>query len=144
VGSRVVIGPRFSGGGFYPRANYIGLGGYFGFGGAWGYPYYANWGLPYYSSVSYAPYPPPPPPVVTPNVIRREIPNPRMLYRAADYYLIAFTDKTIRAALSYTVEGDQIRWVTLEHEEMTAPLSTVDRRFSEQINRDRGVRFLLP
>ena len=65
-------------------------------------------------------------------------------YRGADFYLIAFTDHTIRAALTYTVEGDQIRYTTREHEERTAPLSDVDVRFSEQINRDRRVEFKLP
>ena len=65
-------------------------------------------------------------------------------YRAADYYLIAFADHTIRAAVSYTVDGDQIRYTTREHEERTAPLSSVDVRFSEQINRDRRVEFRLP
>ena len=65
-------------------------------------------------------------------------------YRAADYYLIAFNDHTIRAAVSYTVEGDQIRYTTREHEEKTAPLASVDVLFSEQINRDRRVEFRLP
>lgn len=65
-------------------------------------------------------------------------------YRAADYYLIAFDDHTIRAAISYTVDGDQIRYTTREHEEKTAPLASVDVRFSEQINRDRRVEFRLP
>jgi hypothetical protein len=65
-------------------------------------------------------------------------------YRAADYYLIAFDDHTIRAALSYSVDGDQIRYTTREHEEKTAPLSSVDVRFSEQVNRDRRVEFRLP
>jgi hypothetical protein len=58
--------------------------------------------------------------------------------------LIAFTDHTIRAAISYRVDGDTIRWTTREHEEMQAPLASVDRRFSEQINRDRRVDFRLP
>lgn len=65
-------------------------------------------------------------------------------YREADYYLIAFNDHTIRAALSYWVEGDEIHWISRDHEEKQAPLSTVDRRFSEQINRDRRVEFKLP
>jgi hypothetical protein len=39
------------------------------------------------------------------------------------------------------VDGDQIAWTTREHVEKRAPLSTVDRRFSEQINRDRHVEF---
>jgi len=61
-----------------------------------------------------------------------------------DYYLIAFSDHSIRAAISYTVDGDTIHWTTREHEQMQAPLSSVDRRFSEQINRDRHVEFRLP
>ena len=65
-------------------------------------------------------------------------------YRPADFYLIAFNDHTIQAALSFRVEGDQIVYTTREHEEKRAPLSSVDRRFSEQINRDRRVDFRLP
>jgi hypothetical protein len=61
-----------------------------------------------------------------------------------DFYLIAFEDHTIQAAVSFRMEGDEIYWVTREHEEKHAPLSTVDRRFSEQINRDRRVEFKLP
>ncbi len=65
-------------------------------------------------------------------------------YRRPDYYLIAFNDHTIQAAVSFSVDGDQIRWTTREHVEKSAPLSSVDRRFSEQINRDRHVDFHLP
>ena len=65
-------------------------------------------------------------------------------YRGADYYLIAFNDHTIQAALSFHVEGDTLHFTTMQHEERTAPLSSVDRRFSEQINRDRRVQFQLP
>ncbi len=64
-------------------------------------------------------------------------------YRKADYYLIAFADHTIQAALSYRVEGDTIFWTTREHEERHAPLSSVDRRFTEQMNRDRHVEIRL-
>ncbi len=65
-------------------------------------------------------------------------------YQAADFYLIAFNDHTIRAALSYSVQGRQIHWTSREHVEMDAPISSVDQRFSEQINRDRHVEFRLP
>jgi len=65
-------------------------------------------------------------------------------YRRADYYLIAFNDHTIQAALTYHVEGDQIYWTTREHEERHAPISSVDRRFTEQMNRDRRVEIRLP
>jgi hypothetical protein len=41
-----------------------------------------------------------------------------------------------------TVDGDLIRWIPRDGgAEQTAPLSSVDRRFSEQINRDRRVDF---
>ena len=92
--------------------------------------------------------PAPPAPPQRPTVINQTIGDNAApsgsFYRAADYYLIAFNDHTIRAALSYTVDGDQIRYTTREHEEKTAPLSSVDVRFSEQINRDRRVEFRLP
>jgi hypothetical protein len=58
--------------------------------------------------------------------------------------LIAFNDHGIQAALSYGVEGDSIHWVSREHEEKSAPLSRVDRGFSEQLNRERQVEFRLP
>jgi hypothetical protein len=66
------------------------------------------------------------------------------VYREADYYLIAFNDHTIRAAVSYWVEGDEIHWISREHEHKHAPLSSVDRSFSEQINRDSRVEFKVP
>ena len=69
--------------------------------------------------------------------------SPDSFYRAPDYYLIAFDDHTIRAAASYRIEGGEIYWTSREGEQMQAPLSSVDRRFSEQINRDRRVAFPL-
>ena len=65
-------------------------------------------------------------------------------YRTPDFYLIAFTNHTIQAAVSFSVEGDTLRYTPREHGEKTAPLSTVDVRFSQQINRDRHVEFKMP
>jgi hypothetical protein len=66
-------------------------------------------------------------------------------YRDADFYLIVFTDHNIRAAQSFQVVGDQIEWTPKEGGAVQrAPLSSVDKRFSEQINRDRRVQFQLP
>jgi len=45
--------------------------------------------------------------------------------------------------VSFSVVGDTIYWTTREHVDKQAPLSTVDRRFSEQLNRDRRVEFKL-
>jgi hypothetical protein len=61
-----------------------------------------------------------------------------------NYYLIAFTSHTIESATAYKVEGGQIHWVTLDGQEKQAPLSSVDMKFSRQLNRDRNVDFQLP
>ena len=167
-GNTFVRGGRFGNtrffGGRYYYPSFYGFG--FGYGG---YPYYpysyypysydpyyygSSYGAPYYdnayydngyydNNVGYAQQAPP-------TVINQKIGTPSTaapsgsFYRAADYYLIAFDDHTIRSALSYSVDGDQLRYTTREHEEKTAPLSSVDVRFSEQINRDRRVEFRLP
>lgn len=59
-------------------------------------------------------------------------------------YLIAFTDHTIRAAISYRIEGNTLHYTTAEREEKEAPLNTVDRGLSMQLNRERQVPFQLP
>jgi hypothetical protein len=61
-----------------------------------------------------------------------------------DYYMIAFNDGSIQAALAYSVDGDILRWTTRNHLEKRAPVAAVDRYFSEQLNRDRRVEFRLP
>jgi hypothetical protein len=58
-------------------------------------------------------------------------------------YLIAFNDHVIRAALAYWVDGETLHYITLRREERLAPLATVDRDFSSQLNRERRVSFLL-
>lgn len=59
-------------------------------------------------------------------------------------YLIAFTDHTIRAAISYRVDGSTLHYTTAEREDKEAPLNTVDRALSMQLNRERQVPFQLP
>ena len=59
-------------------------------------------------------------------------------------YLIAFKDHIIRAASSYSVSGNTLHYVTLEHEAKDVPLDSVDRAFSAQLNRERHVPFQLP
>ncbi len=153
-GSRVVINRGFG----FGRSFYPGL--YFGYG--YGYPYYDPFYYdpyyydPYYGGSAY--YAPSYPTYVDPaqnsgpTVINQTIgtgtspsgATSGAFYRPADYYLIAFNDHTIRAAISFRVDGNQILYTTREHEEKSAPLDTVDRRFSEQVNRDRRVEFRLP
>jgi len=59
-------------------------------------------------------------------------------------YLVAFKDHSIAAAAAYWVDGRTLHYVTLQHEEKTAPLDSVDRDFSLQLNRERRVQFQLP
>jgi hypothetical protein len=107
-----------------------------------GAPQYAPQGSPQYTPQSY--------PQNTQNyALPQPAPTPRSVgtqpfYRTPDFYLIAFTDHTMQAALSFNVEGDTIHYTTREHVERTAPLSSVDVRFSQQINRDRHVDFKMP
>jgi hypothetical protein len=126
----------------------------------WGYPYYYGAGYynPYYYDPYYygAPAYPAYAPAVTyaapavtygaPAVTYAAPAAPATTYyRAADFYLIAFNDHSIRAAQSFQVRGDQLEWTPKEGgAALTAPLASVDKRFSEQINRDRRVRFVLP
>ena len=59
-------------------------------------------------------------------------------------YLIAFKDHSIRPALSYSVTGNTLDYVTLDHEDKQVPLDSVDRDLSRQLNRERRVAFNLP
>ena len=72
---------------------------------------------------------------------RRSSPPPAA---ATTIYLLAFTDHVIRAAEAYWVDGKTLHYITLEHEQKQAPLDTVDRDLSLQLNRERHVAFSLP
>jgi hypothetical protein len=158
VGNRFVnrrfVNGRFFNSGFFP-------GFYFGYGG-YGYPYYYPYSYPYYDASYYDPgyydpnyYPGPydgyagyPAVQPAPTVINQSIPAAAVqgesFYRAPDYYLIAFNDHTIQAAITFTVENNnELCFTTREHVQKRVPLSSVDLRFSEQINRDRRVEFRL-
>jgi hypothetical protein len=145
---------------------YYGYSPYYGYGYGYGYPYdsygygyqdynpgydygYPAGGNNYGYTSGGAPQAPQAPQPGPPVVIQNYAPpansgQQQGFYRAPDYYLIAFTDHTIQAAIAFHVEGDQIFWTTRERVDRQAPLSTVDRSFSAQINRDRRVQFNLP
>jgi hypothetical protein len=59
-------------------------------------------------------------------------------------YLIATKDQVIRAAAAYWVDGNTLHYFTLQREEKQIPLDSVDRAFSQQLNRERNVQFQLP
>lgn len=119
---------------------------------AWGYPSYTS----YVPAQVYAP--PAPPVVITQQYATPVIRDSSPLIRpyvapepvnqpAADrsaIYLIAFTDNVIRPAMAYWVEGGTLHYLGLDHKQRQAPLDTVDRGFSTQLNRERRVPFRLP
>jgi hypothetical protein len=134
-------------GGYYGGYGFRGYG--FGLGFGYGYPYYYGAGYydpyyydPYYYAAPAATYVQPAAPVT---YAAAPAATPAPYYRQADYFLIAFTDHTIRAAQSFQVVGDQLEWTPKEGGAVQrASLASVDKRFSEQINRDRRVKFALP
>jgi len=149
--------------GYYPWYGYGYWPGYWG--GYYSYPY-GYYGYYDYSDPPVYEYnpppqttviqPPPPPPsynlYVAPNQGGYDqygqpiaaAPAPAETPGRSPIYLIAFKDHTIRAAESYSVSGDTLHYVTLEHQEKQAPLESVDRGLSAQLNRERHVAFALP
>ncbi len=145
---------------------------YSGFSYGWGYPYYGwDYGYSYpsysypaysypaysYASPSYAPQSPVV--VVNEQPAAYTTPPPARDYRddsgnqaedrsPAPYrqpvYKIALQDHRILSALAYWVKDGTFHYVTTEHELKELPIPAVDRRFSEQLNRDLGLSFRLP
>jgi hypothetical protein len=112
----------------------------YGYGTSYGYPsgggYYDGPDYDYSSPAPNQNYAPPTPPSGGSQA--------DSYYRRPDYFLIAFADHTIQAVTTYRVEGDQLYYTTRDNVERHVPLASVDRRFSEQSNRDRRVQFQLP
>jgi hypothetical protein len=154
------------GGGYY--GNYYSPYFYSGYGLGYGYwPWYGDYGYSSYPAYSYPVYQPSPnvtvvyaPPAAAPATVYveragpstrqrdeygQEIQRPRSAPDSdSSIYLIAFRDHSIFAAVAYWAEGGTLHYVTQEHEQKQAPLSTVDRDLSDKLNRERGVAFSLP
>src|ERR1019366_9450217 len=165
-------GGGFRGGGYGGYGGYYGsyYSPYFysGYGLGYGYsPWYSDYGYNSYPDYSYPVYQSSPnvtvvyaPPAPAPSTVYLERPNPATREydqygqqtnrptssadSAAPVYLIAFRDHSIRAAAAYWAEGGTLHYVTLEHEQKQAPLNTVDRDLSGQLNRERRIAFSLP
>jgi len=138
----------------------------FGYGRYGGYGYggfYGGYYEPFYDSGYYPStepggsnmtvvYPPPaaPPPVVitqTAHPVIHEYTQPEDYGAPPEreghpiLYLIAFRDNTIRAAMTYWVEDGTLHYLDKDHKEKQAPLASVDRDLSAQLNRERHVPF---
>jgi hypothetical protein len=83
------------------------------------------------------------PPVV---VILRGRPAPQEEYEPTRQitYLIAFKNDGIRVADQYWVSGRTLYYLTPDHQRRTAPVDSVDRTLSRQLNSEQNVAFILP
>ena len=127
---------------------------YSGYGYGYGYPYAPGpnvtvIGAPYAEPappvVVQAYAPPPPPAPAHPSVREYGTPEPVPQNETrSQLYLLAFKDGTIRAAVAYWVDGDTLHYVDPNHKQREAPLASIDREFSRQLNRERRVTFRLP
>lgn len=59
-------------------------------------------------------------------------------------WLIAFKDGSIYPALGYWIEDSTLHYITKDGSHNRATVDRVDRAFSEQLNRERGLEFKLP
>jgi hypothetical protein len=89
-----------------------------------------------------------PPPEPQPDMV---IFRTRMVPAAADQQpgirqttFIAFQNSVVRLVDQYWVSGNTLHYVTADHQEMSAPLSSVDRALSERLNSEQNVSFSLP
>lgn len=146
--------------GYWPYGWGVSLGywpSYYGFGYGWGWddPVYYD-AYPVVSPRVTVVYPDPAPvPRSTVTVVNRVEPGVRQYDQwgqeigapppaVSHIYLIAFRDGVIRAAVSYRVDGATLHYTLEGNQERSAPLDTVDRERSLQLNRERRVPFRLP
>jgi len=59
-------------------------------------------------------------------------------------YVIASTDGTIWAAVSYLVENDALTFITTRNERKQIPLKQLDRKLTEDLNAQAGISLRLP
>ena len=77
------------------------------------------------------------------HTVIHDIHNPKITGQTAGtetgpiLYLIAFRDNTIRAAMTYRVANGTLHYLDTSHKERQAPVSSVDRDISAQLNRER-------
>jgi hypothetical protein len=59
-------------------------------------------------------------------------------------YLFALKDGAIQAAASYSITGQTLHYVTMDHQEKEVALGSIDRALTQQLNHERRVPLTLP
>ena len=126
----------------------------------YGYPYYYPYSYYYPYAYGYSPYGYPPYGYYPPNVTviyppasteypqtgaAAEQPAPVIVNQNFHpEYLIAFTNGTVKTAVAYWSEDGTFHYIDSKGQQMTAPMSQIDRARSQQLNKERGLTFGLP
>ncbi len=63
---------------------------------------------------------------------------------AENYYLIAYKNRSVYAALAYWVEGNTLHYVTIQNTHNQASLDLIDVELTKNMNRTRNVPFTVP
>jgi hypothetical protein len=74
----------------------------------------------------------------------QQVQGPGVNATSSPIYLIALKNHNIVAASSYTVNGPNLQYVTIDHAEKQVALSEIDPDLSMRLNRERHVAFQLP
>lgn len=62
----------------------------------------------------------------------------------SDYYLIAYKNRNVIAALAYWLDGDTLHYVTAEKAHNQASLALIDLEMTKRLNADHEVPFTVP
>jgi hypothetical protein len=155
-GHPVAVTPNHNAGRVHSSIRTFGNGRYLGYGYG---GFYGDYGYQSFNDSAYPPaaepdgsnatviYPASPPVAATIHSVIHEYTQPEDYGTPPErgnqpiLYLIAFRDKTIRAAMTYWVADGTLHYLDTDHQEKQAPLSAVDRDLSAQINRERHIPF---
>jgi hypothetical protein len=92
--------------------------------------------------------PPPPPGDIAGSPSRAAGVNPAgsgdLLAPAEDYYLIAYRNRSIYAALTWWLEGNTLHYVTTQNTHNQAALDLIDLDKTIRLNQDRDIPFSIP
>ncbi len=90
-----------------------------------------------------APVPPPPAPAPV-AVATRPLTPGDLLAPPETYYLIAYRNRSMYAAISWWMENDTLHYVTTQNTHNQASLDLIDLDLTRKLNQDRNVPFATP
>ena len=86
---------------------------------------------------------PQPAPQVAPAVAARPVTPGDLLAPPENYYLIAYRNRSMYAAISWWMEGDTLHYVTTQNTHNQTSLDLIDLERTTKLNQDRNVPFAI-